>query len=201
MSQVQIAPVVIEMPQTAEQLRHFVAGTMNELLNIPENKAVQAESLLTYLLGLVKEKQASENRANLRPVVVSTYYRGSARATIGLDLQSNTFLVAFDQEAKDADGKIITEAFELNGVQLTRPTWTKFELPGAAYDMMSKLVLSQPVQPGQVFFVTTGAAIEAHMEALTDVFAKQDELREKLDNAGPEELLATEEAQALASAQ
>ena len=72
MSQVQaVAPVAF--PQTTEELRNFVASTMTEVLNIPENKAIQAESLLGFLLGLVQERRAKDDRAQFRPVVVGTY--------------------------------------------------------------------------------------------------------------------------------
>jgi hypothetical protein len=201
MSQAQAAAPVA-FPTTADELRGFVANTLTEMLNIPENKAIQAETNLLFLLGLVQERRAKDDRAQLRPVVVSTYYRGSARATVELDpVVSAEFFVKFEQESRDTEGKLVTEPFELNGVQMTRPVWVAMPLEGGAYEMMAKLVLSQPVQPGQVFFVTTAAGIEAHMEAMTDMFQKQDELRDKLDNATPEELLATTEAKTLASVQ
>lgn len=200
MSQAQTAAPAIAMPTTAEELRNFVAGTMTEILNIPENKIIQAESLLGTLLGLVQERRAKDDRAQLRPVVVSTYYRGSARATVEL-VEGGEFFVKFEEESKDAEGKLITEPFELNGVAMTRPVWKGMALPEGAYEMMAKLVLSQPVQPGQIFFVTTAAGIEAHMEAMTDMFQAQDQLREKLDNATPEELLASADAKVLADAQ
>jgi hypothetical protein len=201
MSQVQTAAPAV-FPTTTEELRGFVAGTMSELLAIPENKAIQAESLLGFLLGLVQERRAKDDRAQFRPVVVSTYYRGSARATIELDTVHNTDLfVRFEQEVKDAEGKVVTEPHEVNGMQLTRPVWELMPLPEGAYEMLAKTVLSQAVQPGQVFYVTTAAGIEAHMEAMTDMFQAQDQLREKLDNASPEELLQSTEAKTLASVQ
>ncbi|MNF74541.1 hypothetical protein D3C85_149340 [compost metagenome] len=199
MSQVQaVAPVAF--PQTTEELRNFVASTMTEVLNIPENKAIQAESLLGFLLGLVQERRAKDDRAQFRPVVVGTYYRGSARATIGHDAESGQFVVAFDEETKDADGKLVLEPHEVNGVQMTRPVWKAMPLEAGPLEMLTKLVLSQPVQPGQVFFITTAAGIEAHMEAMTDMFQQTDATRTQLDNASKEELLASSEAQVLADA-
>lgn len=199
MSQVEAAQATI-MPRTTEELRAFVAGTMTEVLNIPENKAIQAESLLGFLLGLVQERRAKDDRAQLRPVVVSTYYRGSARATVGISKDGGEFFVTFEEEAKDAEGKLIVEPHEVNGVQMTRPVWKAMRLEAGPVEMLSKLVLSQPVQPGQVFFITTAGGIEAHMEAMTDMFQATEELREKLDNATSEDLLASTEAKVLADA-
>ena len=199
MSEVQ-TPAPIAFPATVEELRGFVAGTMTEVLNIPENKAIQAESLLGFLLGLVQERRAKDDRAQFRPVVVGTYYRGSARATVGHDTESGQFVVAFDEEAKDAEGKLVLEPHEINGVQMTRPVWKAMPLEAGPLEMLTKLVLSQPVQPGQVFFVTTGAAIEAHMEAMTDMFQATEALREKLDSASPEDLLKSSEAATVAAA-
>lgn len=201
MSQAQTAAPAIAMPTTAEELRNFVAGTMTEILNIPENKIIQAESLLGTLLGLVQERRAKDDRAQLRPVVVGTYYRGSARATIGISNDGGEFFVTFEEEAKDADGKLILEPHEVNGVAMTRPVWKAMPLEAGPLEMLSKLVLSQPVQPGQVFFITTAAGIEAHMEAMTDMFQATEVLRDKLDNATPEELLASADAKVLADAQ
>jgi hypothetical protein len=188
------------MPTNVDELRAFVAGTMTEVMNIPENKAIQAESLLGFLFGLVQERRAKNDRSQLRPVVTSTYYRGSARATVGLDKDGGEFIVTFSEEIKDAEGKLVLEDHVVKGVPMTRPTWRVMQLEAGPLEMLSKLVLSQPVQPGQVFYVTTAAAIEAHMEAMTDVFQKQEELRDRLDNASAEELLATPEAKVLADA-
>lgn len=200
MSEVQ-TPAAVAFPTTVEELRNFIAGTMTEILNIPENKVIQAESLLATLLGLTQERRAKDDRAQLRPVVVGTYYRGSARATIGLDTESGQFVVAFDEETKDAEGKLVLEPHEVNGVPMTRPVWKKMPLEAGPLEMLSKLVLSQPVQPGQVFYVTTAAGIEAHMEAMTDMFQATEVLRDKLDSASPEELLQSSEAKVLADAQ
>jgi predicted DNA-binding protein len=198
MSQVETA-APIAFPSTTEELRAFVAGTMTEVLNIPENKAIQAESLLGFLLGLVQERRAKDDRAQFRPVVVSTYYRGAARATCGV--KEGEFFVQFEEEAKDADGKLVLEAHDVNGVSMTRPVWKAMPLEAGPLEMLTKLVLSQPVQPGQVFYVTTAAGIEAHMEAMTDMFQATDATRTKLDGASKEELLASGEAQAFAEAQ
>lgn len=200
MSEVQ-TPAPVAFPTSVEELRGFVASTMTEVLNIPENKAIQAESLLGFLLALVQERRAKDDRAQYRPVVVGTYYRGSARATIGLDAESGQFVVAFDEEVKDAEGKLVLESHDVNGVAMTRPTWKAMPLEAGPREMLSKMVLSQPVQPGQVFYVTTGAGIEAHMEAMTDMFQATDATRTKLDNASAEELLQSSEAKVLADAQ
>lgn len=198
MSQVQaVAPAAF--PSTTEELRAFVAGTMTEVLNIPENKAIQAESLLGFLLGLVQERRAKDDRSQYRPVVVATYYRGSARATVGI--KDAEFFVQFEEETKDAEGKLVLEQHEVNGVQMTRPVWKAMPLEAGPLEMLTKLVLSQPVQPGQIFFVTTAAGIEAHMEAMTDMFQATDAARTKLDGASNEELLASGEAQVFAEAQ
>jgi hypothetical protein len=197
MSEVQ-TPAPIAFPQTTEELRAFVAGTMTEVLSIPENKAIQAESLLGFLLGLVQERRAKDERAQFRPVVVGTYYRGSARATVGIN--EGEFFVKFEEEAKDAEGKLVLEPHEVNGVQMTRPVWKAMPLEAAPLEMLSKLVLSQAVQPGLVFYVTTAAGIEAHMEAMTDMFQATEALREKLDSASPEELLKSSEAATVAAA-
>ena len=199
MSEVQ-TPAPVQFPKTVEELRGFVAGTITEVLNIPENKAIQAESLLGFLLGLVQERRAKDDRSQYRPVVVGTYYRGSARATIGHDVESGQFVVAFDEEVKDAEGKLVLESHEVNGVQMTRPVWKAMPLEAGPLEMLTKLVLSQPVQPGQVFYVTTAAGIEAHMEAMTDMFQATEALREKLDKATPEELLESGEAKVLTDA-
>jgi hypothetical protein len=197
MSQAQTAAPAV-FPTTTEELRAFVAGTMSELLAIPENKAIQAESLLGFLLTVVQERRAADKRSEYRPVVVSTYYRGSARATVGVN--EGQFFVLFEEEVKDAEGKVVVEDHEVNGVAMTRPTWKQMPLEAGPLEALTKMVLSQPVQPGQVFYITTTAGIEAHMEAMTDMFQSTDALRAKLDLASPEELLASPDAKVIADA-
>lgn len=181
------------MPETAEGLQQFIANATSKMNAIPENQLIQAENTLTVLLRLVKEERARLDRGARRPVVTSSYYRGSLRAVVGRT-EEGDFFVTFTQESKGPDGRLVFEAAELNGVAIQKPVWEAMELDPNASILFSKLVLSQPVQPGDVYYITTAAGIEAHMELMTDLVGKVEETAETLAGKSDEELL--QEAQA-----
>lgn len=194
---------ITEMPTSPEQLREFIASAMRDILAIPENQLIQAKTLIDTIKKSLDESTTRAERNWLRPVVTSTYYRGAFRAVVGqYDADGDITPVSFLQEKKDAEGKIVFEDAEVNGVGLKRPVWESIEgvVNPASLALLSKLVLSQPTVPGQVFYVTTNGAIEQQMEAATDFFIAQQQSGQQLANATTEELLQSEGGQALAEA-
>lgn len=178
-----VQPEVIEFPQTPEQLEYFIAGTLNKINSNPDNVNVHAEYLLRHLLGLTVEQRARRERQALRPVVVSTYYRGSLKAVVGIDT-TGEFKVDFFQEALDAEGKVIFSDNVVEGVSVKKATWKPAELNQGPLEGLTKTVLSQAVQPNQVFYVTTEVGIEAHMEAMTDfIMSQRDSVNELADKS------------------
>lgn len=181
---------IVEMPQTPEQLEYFIAGTLNKINSNPDNLNVHAELLLGHLLQLTREQRARRERQAVRPVVVGTYYRGSLRAVVGIEESTGEFKVSFFEEVKDAEGKVVFEDVEVEGKTTRRATWKHAELNAAPFEGLSKMVLSQAVQPNQVFYITTEAGIEAHMEAMTDFIMSQRESVDELSNKSDEQVLA-----------
>lgn len=196
-------PAVLEMPTSPEQLREFIAHSLRDILAIPENQLIQAKSFIDTIKKSLDESAQRAERGWLRPVITSTYYRGAFRAVVGTyDAEGDITPVTFLQEQKDAEGKVVFEDAEVNGVALKRPVWVSVEgvVNPASLALLSKLVLSQPTVPGQVFYVTTNGAIEQQMEAATDFFIAQQQSSEQLAAATTEELLKSEGGQALAEA-
>ncbi len=189
----QLEAALSVMPESAEGLQQFIANAVSKLNTIPENQLIQAENTLKTLLRLVQEERVRVDRNARRPVVTSTYYRGSLRAVVGR-AEEGDFFVTFTQESKGPDGRLILEDAELNGVAIKRPVWVDLELDPNANILFSKLVLSQPVQPGDVYYITTAVGIEAHMELMTDLVGKVEETAEAVAGKTDEQLLA--EAQA-----
>lgn len=193
----QLEAALSVMPESAEQLQQFIANATSKMNGIPENQLIQAEGLLAVLLRLVKEERVRLDRNTRRPVVTSAYYRGSVRAIVGRTEEGDFFLT-FSQEGKGPDGRILFEDAELNGVAIKRPVWEAFDLDQNANILFSKMVLSQPVQVGDVYYITTAAGIEAHMELMTDLVGKVEATAEEVAGKTDDELLA--EAQAAGAA-
>jgi len=193
----QLEAALSVMPENAEGLQQFIANAVSKMNTIPENQLIQAENTLKVLLRLVQEERVRVDRSARRPVVTASYYRGSLRAIVGR-AESGDFFVTFEQEGKGPDGRLLFEDAELNGVAIKRPVWEALELDPNASILFSKMVLSQPVQPGDVFYITTAAGIEAHMELMTDVVGKAEATAEEVAGKSDEALLA--EAQAAGAA-
>lgn len=186
MSEVQTTEaVVVHMPESPEQLRAFVAATLTEVLSIPENQVVQAETLLTTLLGLVRDKRMNDKRAQLRPVVVSTYYRGAIKAEVVLVEGTAEFGVRFFEESKNAEGGLNVYTALVDGTEVKRPIWVPAKITEVSADMLSKTVLSQLVRAGDEYYITTSAAIEAHMEMVTDMVMGQDTIVQSVEETLP----------------
>lgn len=198
MSEVNTAtqPEVIQFPQTPEQLEYFIAGTLNKINSNPDNLNVHAELLLGHLLNLTREQRARRERQAMRPVVVSTYYRGSLKAVVGIS-PDGEFKVDFFEEVKDADGNVVFADHVVEGVSVKKATWQPAVLGQAPLEGLTKTVLSQAVQPNQVYYITTEVGIEAHMEAMTDFIMAQRDSVNALDEKSNAQLL--EEATAAAS--
>lgn len=193
----QLEAALSVMPESADALQQFIANAVSKMNTIPENQLIQAENTLTVLLRLVKEERVRVDRQARRPVVTASYYRGSIRAVVGRT-EEGDFFITFSQESKGPDGRLLFEDAELNGVAIKKPVWEAMELDQNANILFSKMVLSQPVQPGDVFYITTGAGIEAHMELMTDLVGKVEETAVAVAGKTDEELLA--EAQAAGAA-
>lgn len=141
-----------QMPTTPEELRVYISHVLRDILSIPENVIQLAQNVFAAAANATQVQRERDLREGLRPVLSRTYYQGSLRATVSQPTEGSPMVVGLEfipedeKEWKDATIAIAESAREA----------------------LSKLVLSQPTFPGDVWYVTTNAAVNAQLEKVTD---------------------------------
>jgi hypothetical protein len=139
------------LPTNVEELHAFIVKTLTEVLAIPENTIQLAQNIFAAAANATQVQRERDAREQFRPVLTRTPYPGCLRALV--TFVDETFVVSFGHIP---DGE---SDWELCGSALAEP----------ACEALTKLVLSQPVFDGDIWYVTTNAAVNAQLEKVTDV--------------------------------
>lgn len=148
-------PRIITMPETPEQLKAFVAATLNELFHIPENATMLASVVLNGFGKAIRNDAERLQRDMARPIIVSGVFPGCIKAIIGMT---------------DGDVPVLTVSFQgyVDGVQ-----WVALEnVDPAKIERLRELVLTRANAPGEVFYITTSQAVDAAADQVADLFQK-----------------------------
>lgn len=143
------SPVVVQMPDTPEALKVFVAYTLTDLLNIPENGTHFARVVLSAALKALNNSAQQSAQQATRPVLSRTPYAGCLRG-----------VVAANEEASDEPLSV-----DLTAHDVATDTWVESTLPASVQQNVAKLILSQSTVPGDVWYVTTNHAVDKLLDA------------------------------------
>lgn len=143
-------PAPFEMPTTREGFKQLFAQLFSETMSNPANANLLAKTLTAAvhnsLLGAIDKDFRQENK----PVIVKQEYPDSWRCTV-VGGQGGTLTVTVEE--KNAAGE-----------------WAKADISEALEAKTAGLVLSQTAAPGDVFFLTTSAKIEAARDSFVDQY-------------------------------
>lgn len=143
--------------QTVEQqqaeFKEAVAQALHDLLNIPANQLSLAIMMAQSNLNSLVQQRNEEQRRYTQPVLVRAPYKGCIKATIG-DVDAEGLLTVLLEEEKDG-------------------VWVESQIDPVYQATFKKLALSDTAQPGDIWFITTPAAIDAEREKATDYFEAQ----------------------------
>lgn len=150
-------PQVILMPQTPEQLKAFIAGSVTDVLNIPENATQIARVVIAAALRSLSNDAQHEAIKKTRPVLTRTPYAGCLRAVITANEVASDEPLTVDVMVHD----------------IASDSWVESGLPQAGLENVAKLVLSQATVPGDVWYITTNHAVDKQLDAATDALLQQ----------------------------
>lgn len=143
-------PAAFEMPTTREGFKQLFAELFSETMSNPANATLLAKTLFAAthnaLLGAIDKDFRQENK----PVIVKQEYPDSWRCTV-VGGEGGTLTVTVEE--KTADGE-----------------WIKANISEALEAKASGLVLSQTAAPGDIYFLTTSAKIEAARDSFVDQY-------------------------------
>lgn len=136
-----------------EQVRHLIAEQLSSLLTIPENQENLAIIVVGALARMTKELTDTRLRNANRLTLTKTYYAGALRAEVGVSV------------AEEADESLLSVKFFIKSEE---NEWVPADdLNDAAVENLTKLVLSQTAVPGDVFYITTQAAVNQFVDNLS----------------------------------
>lgn len=135
-----------------QEIKEMVAEAFNELLQVPANQLNLGIMFTQVQLQALKLQQQEEERRYARPVVVRAYYEGALRATVAANNEGN-FDVTFT-ELKDGEWVDPLISVDYQGI-------------------FSKMILSQGVVDGDVWYITNNASVENNLEKAANFFKKE----------------------------
>lgn len=136
------------------ELHKSISEGLTTILGIPANQLSMGIMFFEVALQAMKLQQQEEERRYARPVLVRTEYEGSLKAVVSAD-PANA-------------GEFIVDLFDLKDGE-----WVDLDFEPSYLEVLSKMVLSQSVQDGDVWYITNNAAIEANLEKVADVYASK----------------------------
>lgn len=143
-------PAPFELPTTREGFKQLFAELFSETMSNPANANLLAKTLFAAthnaLLGAIDKDFRQDNK----PVIVRQEYPDSWRCTV-VGGVGGTLTVTVEE--KNAAGE-----------------WAKADISEALEAKTAGLVLSQTAAPGDVFFLTTSAKIEAARDNFVDQY-------------------------------
>lgn len=161
---------VQQMPTTPDELRVFVVEALKQILSIPENVIQLAQQIFAAGANATQVQSERDVREGLRPVLTRVYYPGAFRATVSGEVDAP---MTVKLEHKPEGSEVWEDCREV--------------INPSAYEALSKLVLSQPTIPNDVWYITTNAAVNAQQEKVTDIMMGKGEV-EPLKEAAPLDL-------------
>lgn len=170
MSQIQQeAGVVVEMPKTPEELYTFIAKSFGQLMAIPENATIFANTILHAQLRALQVNSKVEASSQLEMVLARIEYPGCLRAEV-TQPDAATGLLDVVLECRDPENK---EAWTSD---------TGFNADQIA--AFKRLVLSQTTVPTDVWFITTSAAVnQTNKEVAEMLIDRSGEIQKMADEA------------------
>lgn len=150
-------PQPIYMPETPEQLKAFIAASVTDLLNIPENATHFARVVLSGALGALNNQAQLASQLALRPVLTRTPYAGCLRAVISANTEAGDEPLSVDITTRAAGSE----------------EWVDTGMPNEALQKIAKLVLSQSTVPGDVWYITSNRAVDAQLDAAAEALLNQ----------------------------
>ena len=136
-------------PTTPDELARFIQKTIGAILSYPPAAIEFALALSKINTSVLADSKAIFEKERNRLVVVTTYYEESLRATVAEDLST----VTLDVEENS--------------------TWVPFEAPDETIANLTKLVLSQVVDPSVPYYITTSAKIDELRDKMTEVLVER----------------------------
>lgn len=141
-----------EMSAEDRAFRERFAIEFHELFKIPGNALNLATMVAQQMVVSLKTMQQEAERRYARPILVRVEYEGSVRATVQPAGDDGLLSVLLEERV---DGEYTTSGID--------DSWHK---------VLSDMVLSQTAFPGDVWFITTNAAVENALEKATGFFDK-----------------------------
>jgi hypothetical protein len=151
------APAPIYMPETPEQLKAFVAASVTDLLNIPENATHFARVVLSGALKALNNEAQYKAQLAMRPVLTRTPYAGCLRAVVSANTEAGDEPLSVDITTRAAGSE----------------EWIDSGMPYEALQKVAKLVLSQSTVPGDVWYITSNLAVDAQLDAAAEALLNQ----------------------------
>ncbi|MNQ29611.1 hypothetical protein D3C85_429260 [compost metagenome] len=151
------APQAIMMPETPEHLKVFVAATLTDLLNIPENATHFARVVLSAGLKALNNEAQHKAQLAMRPVLTRTPYAGCLRAVITANEVASDEPLTVDITIREVGSE----------------EWVDSKIPAHALQELAKLVLSQATVPGDVWYITTNQAVDQQLDKAAEALLNQ----------------------------
>ena len=148
-----------KFPKTSDELHMFIAESFRDLLAVPENGAIFANTVLHAQLRALTANREHEQRAQTAIVLVKTEYPQCVRATV---------------TAPVVEGELLSVTLEVrdNGPESDWVDAGKLYTK-EALDNVGKLVLSQTATPGDQWYVTTNHAVDKAREQVSQMMLEQ----------------------------
>lgn len=143
----------VQKTWSLNELRQVIVTELNNVLTNPDNLNTLANQIFTASTNAIRENAQLRARTAVRPVLTRVPYPGCLKATVLEPREGEEILdVSFEEQVTDQD----------------KEGWKTAALTDQQHLTLRKLVLSQTTVPGDVYYVTTSAAIDAALEAATD---------------------------------
>jgi len=144
------AEAIFAAPTTRDGFKQLFAELFSETMSNPANATLLAKTLTAAIHNALLAAIDKDFRQDNRPVIVRQEYPDSWRCTV-VGGTGGTMTVTIEE--RGADG-----------------VWAKVDISEALEAKTAGLVLSQTAQPGDVFFLTTSAKIEAARDGFVDQY-------------------------------
>lgn len=139
-------------PTNSAELHQFIADSFQQLLSVPQNANSIAIATLGAQIKALKDSQELLSRQGAKVVLTRVEYPGCIRAVIlAPEVEGEEMSVALTQRISEEEWGA-PEGFDQK-----------------AMESLARLVLSQAAVPGEMFYITTNAAVENANELASQV--------------------------------
>lgn len=150
------AEAIFAAPTTRDGFKQMFAEMFAELMSNPANANMLAKTLAAASHNALLGAMAKDIRQEQKPVVIKIEYPDSWRCTI-IESDNETKVDVLFEE-RNAAGE-----------------WQRLDLSEQQLKTAKMLVLAQSAVPGDVFFLTNSAAIEAARDTFVDQYLAEAE--------------------------